>query len=318
MRFIPCQLASPAGVLPVGDDWIFEPKFDGYRCQLVVWDGKLRLFTRNGLDWTERLGRSLPESVCETLDCAVDGEICALDKDGRPDFGLLCKALSDKNMPLAYFAFDLLACSGERITSLPLHARKKQLAEVIPSLGIESVKLVAHTSDGNALAKILLSKRWEGVMAKERNSPYEPGARSPAWRKLKFTRRQEFIVAAWRADKKTGALKSIMVATMDNGALTLRGSVGTGFSVRQRRELADFFSEHSPLGAPSTQLPVKGDIRFLPPTLIAEVEFLEFSSSGRVRGASFIGLREDKAAEDVQHETFFSDTTEKIAQPLAA
>ncbi|WP_292303078.1 non-homologous end-joining DNA ligase [Mesorhizobium sp.] len=317
-EFTPCQLATPARELPCGPNLIFEPKFDGYRCQLVVRHGKLRLFTRNGLDWTKRLGRSLPESVCETHDCVFDGEICALDQNGRPDFGLLCKALSDRSVPLTYFAFDLLACSGESLTSQPLHARKKRLVEVLPSLGIECVKLVAHTGDGNALAKVLKSSRWEGVMAKDRNSPYEPGVRSPAWRKVKFTRRQEFIVAGWRPDKKTGAVKSIVVATMDNGALTLRGSVGTGFSVRQRRELADFFSGPSSLGLPSSQLPMKGDIRFLPPKLVAEVEFLEFSSSGCVRGASFIGLREDKAAEEVQHETFASDSTEEIADPLAA
>lgn len=317
-EFTPCQLATSARELPSGPNFIFEPKFDGYRCQLLLRDGKLRLFTRNGLDWTERLGRSLPENVSETHDCALDGEICALDQNGRPDFGLLCKALSDRRVPLTYFAFDLLARSGESVTAIPLHARKKHLAEVVPALGIESVKLVAHTADGNALAKVLKSSRWEGVMAKDRNSPYEPGVRSPAWRKLKFTRRQEFIVAGWRPDKKTGAVKSIVLSTMDNGALTLRGSVGTGFSVRRRRELADLFSEPSPLGVPSSQRPMKGDIRFLPPKLVAEVEFLEFSSSGCVRGASFIGLREDKAAKDVHHETFASDPTEKIAEPLAA
>ncbi|AZO33552.1 MAG: hypothetical protein EOS76_02895 [Mesorhizobium sp.] len=318
MRFIPCQLASQARVLPVGEDWIFEPKFDGYRCQLVVWDGKLRLFTRNGLDWTERFGRSLPERVCETLDCALDGEICALDQNGRPDFGLLCKALSDRSVPLTYFAFDLLASSGESVTPLSLHARKKRLAQVISSLGIESVKLVAHTGDGNALAEVLKSAGWEGVMAKDRNSPYQPGARSPAWRKIKFTRRQEFIVAGWRPDRKTGVVKSIVVATMDNGALTLRGSVGTGFSVRQRSELAEFFSKSSTFGLPSSLPPVEGDIRLLPPKLVAEVEFLELSSGGCVRGASFIGLREDKAAADVQHETISCDQSYKIAQPQAA
>ncbi|RWE85334.1 MAG: hypothetical protein EOS63_01455 [Mesorhizobium sp.] len=314
-EFTPCQLATPARELPSGSNFIFEPKFDGYRCQLVIKDGKLRLFTRNGLDWTERLGRSLPESVCETQDCALDGEICALDQNGRPDFGLLCKALSNKSVPLTYFAFDLLACSGERITSLPLCARKERLAEAISSLGIESVKLVEHTLEGDALAESLKNAGWEGVMAKDHNSPYQPGVRSPAWRKVKFTRRQEFIIAGWRPDKKTNAVKSIIIATMDDGALTPRGSVGTGFSVPQRRELAEFFTTSSSLGEPLT---LKGEIQLLPPKLVAEIEFLELSSNGCVRGASFIGLREDKAAVEVQDEAFACEQVDEIARPLAA
>lgn len=315
MRFIPCQLASQARVLPVGDDWIFEPKFDGFRLQMWVGDGKFQLFTRSGLDWTERLGRSLPDGVCGSHDYVLDGEICALDKNGRPDFGLLGKALSDKSVSLSFFAFDLLACSSESLIALPLLARKERLAEVISHLEIESIMLVAHTADGSALAENLKRARWEGVMAKDRNSPYQPGVRSPAWRKLKFTRRQEFIVAGWRRDEKTGLVKSIVVATMENGVLTLRGSVGSGFSALQRKELADLFSEVSSLGP--CQPSIKSNIRLLPPQLVAEVEFLELSSGGCVRGASFIGLREDKAAADVQHETFDCDPSE-IAQPLAA
>ncbi|MDG4889699.1 non-homologous end-joining DNA ligase [Mesorhizobium sp. WSM4887] len=318
MIFIPCQLASPARDLPAGDEWIFEPKFDGFRLQMCVGDGKFRLYTRGGLDWTARLGRSLPESLCKSHDYVLDGEICALDDDGRPDFGLLGKALSDESVPLSFFAFDLLAFSGKNLTSLPLLARKDCLAQVVSRLGIESVKLVPHAIDGSALAETLKRRRWEGVVAKDRNSPYLPGIRSAAWRKVKFTKRQEFIIAGWRADNKTGAVKSIVVGTMDNDVLTVRGSVGTGFSVHQRRELAEFFSKSSSFGEPLPSPPIKGDIQFLPPKLVAEIEFLELSSNGCVRGASFIGLREDKEAADVQLETFARDQSDKIAQPLAA
>ena len=307
-QFIPCQLASQARALPVGEEWIYEPKFDGFRLQMCISGGVFRLFTRGGHDWTERLGRSLPGNVFKTHSWVLDGEICALDEDGRPDFGLLGRALSDKSVPLSYFAFDLLACSGTNLTSLPLLSRKERLAEVVAHLGIDSVKFVAHSTDGNTLAETLKHERWEGVMAKHRDAPYRPATRSPAWRKFKFTRRQEFVVAGWSPDKLTGAVKSIVVATMDNGALTLRGSVGSGFSVSDRTRLAEIFAENAAPRNPSHR--TNGGIRFLQPSIVAEIEYLELSSNGCVRGASYIGLREDKTATDAHLETFAANPHE--------
>ncbi|WP_189521634.1 MULTISPECIES: non-homologous end-joining DNA ligase [unclassified Mesorhizobium] len=296
LKFVPCQLATPSRTLPSGDNLLFEPKYDGYRCQLWVRDGKLRLFTRGGLDWTTRLGRSLPSEVPHEHDYVLDGEICVLDKTGRPDFGLLCKALSDVSLPFSFFAFDLLASFGQDLTWLPLRARKDVLSQAVESLNIEGLNFVDHFSDGEALAARLEAARWEGLMAKDGHAPYKPGERSPAWRKFKFKQRQEFLIAGWRPDNKTGAVKSIVLATMDDGALTLRGSVGSGFSGSQRKQLAEFLSNPASLDLSAPQATIKGDIRFVSPQLVAEVEFLEFSSSGCVRGASFIGLREDKAA----------------------
>lgn len=306
--FTPCQLATPASILPTAPNWLFEPKYDGYRCQLVVRAGKIQLFTRNGLDWTKRLGRSLPTEVPLQHDCVLDGEICVLDHSGRPDFGLLCKGLSDHSAQLCFFAFDLIASSGKCLTALPLLARKQRLRDVVSALDIEHVNLVEHTSDGKALFESLRRGRWEGVMAKDSRAPYQPGVRSPAWRKFKFTRRQEFIVAGWRPDQATGDVKSIVLATMDNGALTLRGSVGSGFSKKQREQLAALFAQAAlPVGAAASRTAKNDGICLLRPELVAEIEFLEFSSRGCVRGASFIGFREDKLATDVGLETLAAE-----------
>ncbi|MGX9144695.1 non-homologous end-joining DNA ligase [Mesorhizobium sp. 128a] len=304
MDFTPCQLAVSASVLPSDANWVFEPKYDGYRCQLVVRAGKLQLFTRNGLDWTHRLGRSLPAEVSADHHFAFDGEICALDRSGRPDFGLLCEALSDRSIPLSFFAFDLIAVQGVSLTALPFLTRKQRLREVISELGVKNINFVAHTADGIKLSEALRQARWEGVMAKDAHALYLPGARSPAWRKIKFTQRQEFIVAGWRPDPATGDVKSIVLATLDGGTMKLRGSVGSGFSSSERNRLAALFSKLAQPFEPTNRKSRRDGIILLRPELVAEVEFLEFSSKGCVRGPSFIGLREDKRAADVCRETW--------------
>ncbi|ESX03918.1 hypothetical protein X769_15720 [Mesorhizobium sp. LSJC268A00] len=270
----------------------------------MVREGKLQVFTRNGIDWTDRLGRSLPAEVAHQHDCVLDGEICVLDPNGRPDFGLLCKSLSDRNAQLSFFAFDLIASSGNRLTALPLFARKQLLRDVVSALDIEHVNLVEHTSDGQALSESLRIGGWEGVMAKDGHAPYQPGVRSPTWRKFKFTRRQEFIIAGWRPDQTTAHVKSIVLATIDNGDLTLRGSVGSGFSRKQREQFAKLFAQAAlSVGAMPSRTDNSDGVWFLRPELVAEIEFLEFSSKGCVRGASFMGLRDDKLATDVRLET---------------
>jgi bifunctional non-homologous end joining protein LigD len=296
--FVPCQLALAARAIPTGSNWLYEPKYDGYRCQLVVRSGETRLFTRTGLDWTERLGVAwLREGTVPRADCVIDGEICVLDSDGRPDFGLLGKGLSDPATDFSFFAFDLLSHAGELLTDLPLGDRKQRLPDAVSELGLKQVHVAQHTNEGHALFEKLRELRWEGIMAKDITSSYQSGIRSPAWRKIKFTRRQEFVVAGWRVDQTTGTLKSIVLATVEDGELVLRGSVGSGFSSDERLRLPGLFSK-----VPASLSRKERDVRWLQPSLVAEIEFLELSSNGCVRGASYLGLREDKTPSDVSLE----------------
>lgn len=297
--FIPCQLAMPAKAIPTGENWLFEPKFDGFRCQLLARSGETKLFTRSGLDWTERLGGTwLRDGPPPKTDCIIDGEICVLDSGGRPDFGLLGKGLSKPTANFSFFAFDLLYHAGEMLTALPLAYRKQRLPDAVSELGLKQVHVAQHTKDGHALLERLRGRGWEGVMAKDATAPYRVGIRSPAWRKIKFTTRQEFIVAGWRLDPATGALKSIVLGTMEDGQLVLRGSVGSGFSSDDRVTLPGLFAE-----IPASASRADCNVRWLQPRVVAEIEFLELSSNGCVRGASFLGLRADKMAADVSLES---------------
>jgi bifunctional non-homologous end joining protein LigD len=299
-NFIACQLATVASTVPFGENWIFEPKFDGYRCRLLIEGTSRRLLTRNGQDWTERLGSVLPEPTATTIgSCDVDGEICVLDANGRPDFSRLGRELAEGNPSLTYFAYDLLSVDGESLMSLPLLARKQRLRAVASALGCKNIQFVEHTSDGRRLCNEMRLAGWEGVMGKDINALYLPGVRSPGWRKLKFTRRQEFAIAGWRPDP-AGAVKSIVLGTFDGAEVTTHGSVGSGFASSARSDLATLFSRHS---APRSSGSARDKhIRWLNPVLVAEIEFQDFSVSGQVRGASYLGLREDKMAADVRLE----------------
>lgn len=299
MNFVPCQLAMSTAVSVSRANWLFEPKYDGYRAQIHVRADGLRLFTRGGLDWTARFSNVLSVSIPMSLvGSIVDAEICALDAAGRPDFALLGRSFRTGNAKLAIFAFDLLADCGVAIRNLPLIQRKERLRAVVRALGSPDLRYVDHTHDGAALMKTLRSAAWEGVMAKDPASPYLPGVRSPAWRKIKFKRRQEFVVAGWRPDPVTSMLKSIAIATHCNGGLRYHGCVASGFSAADRIAYAKMFA-----GCPTAMTaPVRaGTMRvvWLEPRFVAEVEFLEMAPSGSVRCGAFIGMREDKPAADV-------------------
>jgi len=298
MQPVASQLAMPGRNLPVGDHWVFEKKYDGYRCQIIVQSGSVRLFTRNGLDWSERFAPSLSMDGMPTTDCTIDGEIVALDDNGRPDFSRLCHGLSRGNIRLSYFAFDLLSHMGDSLTEQPLHVRKERLASVVA--GADAVHFVEHTKDGPGLFSALRSAGWEGIMAKDSSAPYRPGMRTPAWVKLKYAQRQEFVIAGWRADSTSGDLKSVALATLENGRMVLRGSVGSGFSSVERQEFPKLLARHSKCS--KDQVKDRNGIRWLTPNIVAEIEFAGLTATGCVRGASFIGIREDKVASDIQLE----------------
>lgn len=292
-RFISPQLLTPGQQLPIGDDWRYELKYDGYRGQIHVDAGGARILTRTGLDWSHRfpdLTRELAAVV--RLPCILDGEIYARDARGRPDFTLLCGRLHGTGR-VQFAAFDALEIDGRSTVHLPLSVRRKGLTAILSSSPV--VHLVNQATDPAALSAFVRQHGWEGIVAKASNSLYQPGLRSSEWRKLKLKQRQEFVIAGWRPDPLTGAIKSLVLATVENGELIHRGSVGTGFSLDQRRELPSRFT---PTHSRSTLMGRSGFIP-LEPELVAEIEYLELSGHGIVRQPTFLGLRTDKAAADV-------------------
>lgn len=292
--FIAPQLLVATNSAPHGDDWRYELKYDGWRAQIHITVEGVRILTRSGIDWTDRFPQ-LARDIAASVDrpCILDGEVCALDTDGRPNFTKLCGQVPAKEK-LDFFAFDLIATGSDLLTDLPLSERRTKLTAIVPQDG-SALHLVEQFDRSDDALRFVRSNGWEGIVAKRLSSSYHPAQRTSDWLKLKCKQRQEFVIAGWRPDPQTGAIKSLVLATIDDGELTLRGSVGTGFTIAQRRDLPSRFTpsySRSRLAGRSGFIPLE-------PELVAEIEYLELSGHGIVRQPTFLGLRSDKAAADV-------------------
>jgi len=306
--FVAPQLATLVDRVPAGDGWLFEIKFDGYRAMAAVSGDRVVLYTRSGQDWTERFA-PLPQALADLdLDrVLLDGEIAVVDEQGRGDFSSLQKALSGEGGELSYFVFDLLAEAGKSLRGQSLRQRKQRLQKLLagaPKGG--PVFFADHIEGGGERFLDELCKRgFEGVIAKKADGRYLSG-RSKSWLKIKCGRQQEFVVVGWtKSDKQDRAFSSLLLAVHEDGKLRFAGKVGAGFSDRTLSDLSKRFAKLKAAKPPvQADLPPaeRRKIVWLKPTLVAEVEFAEFTSDGSVRHARFLGLREDKMAKDVKRE----------------
>ena len=192
------MLATLAADVPSGKDWLYEVKWDGYRAVGRVAGGDATLTSRRGNDLTQRfatVARALGRAV-RTPDCVIDGEVCALDEQGRSSFS----AMQQGSGPLVYYVFDVLEVDGEPLIDLPLGERRERLARLVdPSGGV--VRLSDAFEDGRALYDAALAQGLEGVVAKKRESRYQPGKRTREWLKVKTHREQEFVIAGYTKGK---------------------------------------------------------------------------------------------------------------------
>ena len=294
--------------LPSGKDWLFEVKFDGYRALAATSGDDVRIFSRNGKDWTHRYPSIARALATLGLDRALlDGEVVAVDKDGRPDFSALQQALSEGGAGLTFFIFDLLALGGKDLRDLPLITRKQRLQDLLA--GVPRDGPLAYTdhvmADGSAMFRTLCEKRFEGVIAKRVDAKYRAG-RGHAWLKIKCRNEQEFVIVGWSGSTADRPFASILLAQHVDGRLRYAGRAGSGFDQRDLAALARRFKalaqRASPLGEAVPATIARG-VHWLKPELVAEIGFAEFTSDGIVRHARFLGLREDKAARAVERET---------------
>lgn len=300
------QLATLRAEPPVGEDWLHEIKWDGYRLVAELRDGIVRLRTRNGLDWTDRFP-ALARDVASlpVRDAVIDGELVALDARGRSDFARLQRAIKARATDeLRLLAFDLPALAGIDLRVAPLLARKALLQELLASKPSRGLHLSRHIV-GNGPRVFATSRKQgaEGIVSKRVDAHYE-SARSSSWIKVKHEDADEFLVVGYTAPR--GARRhfgALLVARNDRGRLRYAGRVGTGFDAATLREL---LSRMAPLrqDAPVVEIPAHATIRphnvhWVRPRLVAEVAFRGWGKEGLLRQAAFKRLREDKSAADL-------------------
>jgi bifunctional non-homologous end joining protein LigD len=317
------QLASVIDEAPGGDDWVSEIKFDGYRLLCWLDHGNVRLLTRSGLDWTERLPAVARAVAGFGADAAlVDGELVALDVDGRSSFPALQAALSaGKDATLYLFLFDLLHRDGWDFSGCNLLDRKRVLVGLADWRGM--VRFSDHQrGDAERMLSEACAMGLEGIICKEIAAPYRAG-RGRAWLKVKCHNREEFVVLGWTppGGSRTG-LGALHLGYYDTqGKLHYAGGVGTGFSDDELAQLSRRLGELA-VGPPKALIfagePLPRNISWVRPELIAEVQYAAWSGAGRVRQAVYKGLREDKEATEVVRDAADPEADRKTGRSRAS
>ncbi len=310
-EFIEPALAKLKPKPPAGDDWLHEIKFDGYRLQAHVAEGKVTLLTRSGLDWTERFGTKISEAFAALPVSAaiIDGEIVVERDNGASDFSALQNDLSEgRSDRFAYYAFDLLHLDGYNLANAALIDRKTLLERLLGNSENGAVlRYSAHFGESGGLVLTHACRlSLEGVVSKKRDGKYV-SARKGHWIKSKCSERQEFVIGGYTpSTAMAGAIGSLAMGVYENGKFIHVGRVGTGYSATVAQSLHDKLEKlqqkSSPFDDRLTALE-RRDLVFVKPELVAEVEFRAWSADGNLRHASFRGLRDDKAPKNVVRET---------------
>ena len=316
------MLATLADAIPHGAAWTFEVKWDGYRAIARVAGGDATLTSRNGHDLTQRF-----ETVAKAIEKAVksphvvlDGEVCALDDEGRSSFSAMQQGKA--GTPLAFYAFDVLELEGEPLVDLPLVERRKRLEQLLDRRN-RTVRLSEAFDDGDALYAAAQQQGLEGIMAKRLDSRYAQGRRTRDWLKVKTHGEQELVIAGFTkgTGRRASSFGSLVLGYYRAGELVYAGNVGTGFNSKEIEKLLDKLRPLKRSTSPFAEIPKmpkvrKSDVIWVDPVLVCEVEFAEWTHDGRLRAPSYKGLREDKRADEVRREEPITDRITKGSREL--
>ncbi len=302
------QLATLTEKPPEGDEWLHEIKFDGYRMICRIDNGKITFTSRNQLDWTDRLsGLVKAAGRIKAKQAILDGEVVIFQPDGTTDFQSLQNAFREgRSDDMKYIVFDLLYLDGRSLTELPLEERKRQLQTLLKESGANKALQYSEHVDGRGdeFKQQACRLHLEGMVCKRRDQPYRPG-RSYDWLKVKCLHKDEFVIGGYTDPSGTrSGFGALLVGYHDEqGDLHYAGKVGTGFNEQVLEELSNRLEKLEQAKSPFVDLTEKkGDVRtahWIKPELVGQFSYGSRTREGRLRHASFQGLREDKPAEDV-------------------
>ncbi len=291
--------------------WLYEPKVDGYRVIAFVQDGTVRLQSRRGIDLTTAFPEIVADLAAQAVDSMiVDGEIVALDASGRPSFNALQNrrelktpqelAVAQREAPVVLLCFDLLHFAGTNLRSAQYVDRRRYLSQcLLPTAHLQLV----HTSDNaEKLYAASLDAGFEGIVAKRKDSPYQPGKRSGAWLKIKSTQTAEFVVGGYTKGKGAReALGSLLLGYWSGSSLHFAGHVGSGLDDRVIAELGKRFAKLERKALPFAEKPpLQRPTTWLDPEIVVEVSFAEWTPDGMLRAPVFLRVRDDIEAKSIK------------------
>ena len=301
--------------LPEGDEWLYELKWDGYRALLIKDGEDVQIRSRNDKDLTGMYpGIATAGRRQKIKQIVLDGELVALGEDGRPSFQALQHRSSHQKHQIFFYAFDVLHADGEDLTGERLDVRRARLPALVST---DAVLRLSQDLPGSAadIVKALRAAGIEGVIAKRRDSTYQPGERSNDWVKLKLERQQEFVIGGYRSDGANG-LDALLVGYYKGKELRFAGKVRAGLIPHVRREVLGKLKPLQVQECPFANLPdtdvgrwgggITADqmreMQWTKPQLVAQIRFVEWTAEKRLRHAAFLGLRLDKSAREVRRE----------------
>ncbi len=305
--FVAPQLALQSISPPAGEGWLHELKLDGYRMQARKDGSGVQMLTRKGLDWTVKVRAVANEVAKLAIDkVTLDGEVVVLAENGTTNFADLQASLQDgANNMLTYFCFDLLHVDGHNVRELPLKQRKEMLEEVLEEADSDLLRVSEHLeTNGKELFRKACELHAEGIVSKKALGRYESG-RGSDWLKMKCLHEQEFVVGGFTLPSNgINGVGALLLGYYSDGRLIYAGRTGTGFTQKTHKLLRDKLESMLQTAMPFVKVPVeaKRGVRWVKPELVVQVRFATWTADNLVRQAAFLGVREDKSAEEVARE----------------